>query len=151
MNLFDDEAGYDRDDPKHPDWADAMADRADMDRKREKEDRAEADDRDFALVRTLVNQLDEAISDLYSAGKLGGALPEKCKDLPDDVRDKLLSMGASMNDFVFWVRQRAQADDIGESRMFWAQEVEAGTGAWGVTAREALDRYFRADVLEGGG
>lgn len=44
MSFWDDDAGYDRDDPKHPDWADAMADRADMQRKREKEERAEAED-----------------------------------------------------------------------------------------------------------
>lgn len=36
--MWDDEAGYDRDDPKHPDFADVLADRADMERKRMKED-----------------------------------------------------------------------------------------------------------------
>ena len=30
--MWDDDAGYDRDDPKHPDWADAMADKADRER-----------------------------------------------------------------------------------------------------------------------
>lgn len=38
------DCGYDRDDPKHPGWADAMADKADMDRKRMKEDEAFAAD-----------------------------------------------------------------------------------------------------------
>ena len=33
---------YDLDDPKHPDWEDAAAERADLERKREKEDAAEA-------------------------------------------------------------------------------------------------------------
>lgn len=41
MSMWDDEAGYDRDDPKHPDWADAIADRADLLRKREKEEQHE--------------------------------------------------------------------------------------------------------------
>ena len=33
---------YDLDDPKHPDWEDAAAERADLERKRDKEDAAEA-------------------------------------------------------------------------------------------------------------
>lgn len=28
-NKWDDAAGYDKDDPKHPDWAERMADKAD--------------------------------------------------------------------------------------------------------------------------
>lgn len=36
--MWDPDAGYDRDDPKHPDFADAAAHKADMDRKRMKED-----------------------------------------------------------------------------------------------------------------
>lgn len=35
--MWDDEAGYDRDDPKHPGWAGAMLDRADDLRKQRKE------------------------------------------------------------------------------------------------------------------
>jgi len=35
---MDDYDGYDLDDPKHPDWGALAADRADMDRKRLKED-----------------------------------------------------------------------------------------------------------------
>ena len=34
---------YDLDDPKHPDWEDAAAERADLERKREKEDALEAE------------------------------------------------------------------------------------------------------------
>lgn len=34
---WDDDAGYDTSDPKHPDWGDRMLERADIERKREKE------------------------------------------------------------------------------------------------------------------
>lgn len=37
MSMWDDEAGYDRTDPKHPAWAGLQFDRADDDRKRVKE------------------------------------------------------------------------------------------------------------------
>lgn len=71
------------------------------------------------------------------------------KNLPDDVRSKLLTLGGSISDFVFWVRQRPQEDDIApDAQMYWAEEMEAGTGAWGVTTREALDNYFRDDLLD---
>lgn len=36
--MWDDEAGYDRGDPKHPDYAEAMRGRADDDRKRAREE-----------------------------------------------------------------------------------------------------------------
>ena len=39
MSFWDDEAGYDLRDPKHPTWADRMADMADIHRKLEKEQR----------------------------------------------------------------------------------------------------------------
>jgi hypothetical protein len=37
MSVWDDESGYDLDDPKHPTFADRYADWADIQRKREKE------------------------------------------------------------------------------------------------------------------
>jgi hypothetical protein len=48
MSIWDDETGYDRSDPKHPGWYDAACDRADIDRKRAKEDlhRAEWEEAD---------------------------------------------------------------------------------------------------------
>lgn len=59
--MWDDEAGYDRDDPKHPDWADAMADRADMQRKRLKEERDE--DEFLAGVKRLEEDVHEVAPD----------------------------------------------------------------------------------------
>lgn len=38
MTFFDDDSGYELDDPKHPTWAERMADRDDDERKRAKED-----------------------------------------------------------------------------------------------------------------
>lgn len=43
MSLWDDEAGYDLDDPKHPTYLDRYADVIDLRRKREKEDEHEAE------------------------------------------------------------------------------------------------------------
>lgn len=73
------------------------------------------------------------------------------KNLPDDIRSKLLTLGASISDYVFWVRRRPQEDDLGDApgdQMYWAEEMEAGTGAWGVTCREALDHYLSDDLLD---
>lgn len=44
LSMWDDEAGYDLDDPKHPTFADRYADWADQERKRRKEDALFADE-----------------------------------------------------------------------------------------------------------
>lgn len=75
------------------------------------------------------------------------------EDLPEDVRDELHRLACSIHDYTFWVRRRAQPSDLGSEpadQMYWASEIESGGGAWGVTPREALDRYFRNDVLDVG-
>jgi len=51
MSMWDDEAGYDYDDPKHPTWSDRMLDMADSLRKISKEQ---------GLSETLVRE-DEAL------------------------------------------------------------------------------------------
>jgi hypothetical protein len=73
------------------------------------------------------------------------------EDIPEDLRYELMRLAGSVNDYIFWVRHRAQPDDIDdtpESQMFWAQEIESGTGAWGVNAREALDHYLNEDLTD---
>lgn len=73
------------------------------------------------------------------------------KDIPLELRDKLLVMGSSTNDYVFWIHRKAQPDDLDdkpENQMYYALEVETGIGAWGVTPREAVDKYWHADLLD---
>jgi len=41
MSTWDDEAGYDRRDPKHPGWAESMAYASDLRRKEERESQPE--------------------------------------------------------------------------------------------------------------
>lgn len=104
-------------------------------------------DPQFAVVRKLLSELDLEVFRLVHAGHLDW----RDKNLPDDIRSRLLILGASISDYVFWVRQRSQPDDIDdtpESQMYWAEEMEAGTGAWGISAREALDRYLSDDMLD---
>lgn len=96
----------------------------------------------FDALKSAVAAVERELDALYSSVALDGE-----NDIPDDLRSKLLTMGSSINDLTFWVRQRAQEGDLG-SRMYWAEEMEAGTGCWGVSAREALDNYFRDDMLD---
>lgn len=97
----------------------------------------------FERVRAAV----EAVGREVEALKL----PIEEEDLPEDVRYELHRLACSFDDYTFWVRRRAQNDDLGtepSDQMYYALEVETGIGAWGVTAREALDRYWHRDVLD---
>ena len=94
-------------------------------------------------VESALAALEAEITKMADAGHLDW---EK-KQLPDEVRSKLLSLGGSMTDYVFWVRKRPQPDDL-DSQMYWAEEMEAGTGAWGVDARQALEHYLSDDILD---
>jgi hypothetical protein len=96
----------------------------------------------FDGVREKLQALTEEVNALR--------LPLK-DDLPEDVRYELHRLACSFSDYTFWVRRQAQDDDFGSEpgdQMFYASEIESGGGAWGVTPREALDRYFQADVLD---
>ena len=92
----------------------------------------------FALVARKLNELEQAIDDT----KL-----EWCEDLPHEIRAKLHVLASSINDFTLWVYERPYKDDP-DDKGWYALEVETGCGAYGVTAREALNNYFRDDVLD---
>lgn len=101
---------------------------------------------EFRGVREALAALRIEVAKLYDADVL-----DLETDLPMDVRDELLRLGCSLNDYVFHVFKRRQKDDLSEDPKTWmyrALEVESGGAAWGVTAREALDRYFRDDLLD---
>lgn len=98
---------------------------------------------EFHDLRGAIEAVEYEIADLFGPGRIG-----QDDEIPDDLRAKLMTMAGSLRDFTFWVRRKPQEDDIGDSQMYYAEEMEAGTGAWGVTAREALDNYFRSDVLD---
>lgn len=101
---------------------------------------------EFSRAREALAALSAEVSALYDADVL-----DLETDLPDDVRDELLRLGCSLNDYVFHVYKQRQQDDLSDTRESWmwrALEVESGGGAWGVTVREALDRYFRDDLLD---
>lgn len=71
-------------------------------------------------------------------------------DLPRNLRDRLHVLACSTADFTFWIERRAQPDDLSlepKDQMWYAQEVETGIGAWGVTPREAVDAYFRSEFM----
>lgn len=93
-------------------------------------------------VRELIEQLEKEIERLVDEGVIN----HRDRTLPLDIRDKLLAMGSSVEDYVFWIRRRAQPSDLGnkpEDQKWYAEEMEAGTGEWGITPREALNEYFR--------
>lgn len=101
---------------------------------------------EFAGVRNALLALNDEIAALYDNGTL-----DTQTDLPMDVRDELLRLGCSMSDYVFHVYKQRQQDDLSDDPKSWmhrAVEIETGVGAWGVTVREALDRYFRDDLLD---
>ena len=101
---------------------------------------------DFRHVRELLAGLRDQVRKLYETDVL-----DFDTHLPMDVRDELIRLGCSTIDYLFHVYRQRQNDDLTDDPMSWmyrALEVESGGGAWGVTAREAVDNYFRDDVLE---
>ncbi len=72
MSMWDDEAGYDRTDPKHPSWRDGMATAADMRRKAAKEnpvdaitERTNAALKAIGEARAAVDELEKALKDAW--------------------------------------------------------------------------------------
>jgi hypothetical protein len=93
-------------------------------------------------LRELVEQVEEEIDRLITEGEIN----HRDRTLPFDIRDKLLRMGCSIEDYVFWVARRAQPSDLGnkpEDQRWYAEEMETGMGAWGISPREAVNEYFR--------
>lgn len=52
-----------------------------------------------------------------------------------EFRGRCMSLVGSLDDSIYWVRER-------EPGLWYAEEMEAGTGAWGYSEREALTRYW---------
>ena len=101
---------------------------------------------EFRRVREALATLRKEIHALYETDVL-----DLDTHLPMDVRDELLTLGSSTSDFTFHIYRRRQRDDLSADPKTWmyrALEIESGVGEWGVTAREALDNYFRDDVLD---
>lgn len=97
-------------------------------------------------VRQALAALSAEITALYENGTL-----DLDTHLPMDVRNELLALGCSTSDYVLHIYRSRQKDDLSEDPATWmyrALEVESGGGAWGVTAREAIDNYFRDDLLD---
>lgn len=93
-------------------------------------------------LRELLAQVEEEIDRLIDEGEIN----PRDRTLPLDIREKLLTMGASINDYVFWVRRHPQPTDLGnkpEDQKWFAEEMETLQNAWGISAREALLEYFR--------
>ena len=67
--------------------------------------------------------------------------------LPSELRWRVMVLGSSVQDMNFWVRR-----DPAEPGCQWyiATEIETGTDAHGVSAREALDNYFSGADSPGG-
>ena len=93
-------------------------------------------------LRQLLAEVEEEIDRLIDEGEIH----PRDRTLPLDIREKLLTMGASIDDYVFWVRRKAQPTDLGnkpEDQKWYAEEMETLQGAWGSSPREALHEYFR--------
>ena len=133
------QCGYDhRDDDADPGVWDGTREELEIIRLREQPE--------FTGVRKALMALHDEITALYDNDTL-----DLNTDLPMDVRDELLRLGCSMKDYVFHVYKKRQKDDLSDSPGSWmyrAVEIETGVGAWGVTVREALDLYFRDDLLD---
>lgn len=94
------------------------------------------------LLRKLLDEVEQEIDRLFDEGEIN----HRDRTLPLDIREKLLRMGASIDDYVFFIRRRAQPTDLGnkpEDQKWYAEEMEAGTGAWGISPRESIQEYFR--------
>ena len=101
---------------------------------------------EFRRTREILADLRAEIHRLYETDVL-----DLGTDPPKDVRGELLRLGCSMGDYIFHIYKERQKDDLSDHPKTWmyrALEVESGGAAWGVTAREAVDNYFREDVLD---
>jgi hypothetical protein len=67
--------------------------------------------------------------------------------LPSALRWRVMVLGSSVEDMNFWVRHDPDEPDV---KWFIATEIETGTHAHGVSAREALDNYFSGANGPGG-
>lgn len=63
--------------------------------------------------------------------------------LPEALRWRFMVHGCSVRDMNFWVRR----EDQDGGRWYLCTEIETGMTVGGVDAREAVDNYFKADVL----
>jgi hypothetical protein len=63
--------------------------------------------------------------------------------LPEDLRWRVMVLGASVEDMNFWVRRR---DEDG-ARWYVATEIETGVEVGGVSERDALENYFRMSAV----
>jgi hypothetical protein len=60
--------------------------------------------------------------------------------LPHDLRWRVLVLGCSVEDMNFWVRHDPETP--ADQEWYVATEIETGCDVYGVSARDALDRYF---------
>lgn len=92
-------------------------------------------------LRALLAEVEQEIDRLIDEGEVD----PRTRTLPLDIREKLLEMGASIDDYVFWVRRKAQPTDLGnkpEDQKWFAEEMESKQNGWGISPREAVHRYF---------
>lgn len=88
-------------------------------------------------LRKLIEGVTKEVSSLQEGAEI-------TDDLPEDIRYELMRLACSVNDYIFWVR-KMESD---EGDLWRALEIESGVHQDAITAREALDFYFRADVLD---
>lgn len=93
-------------------------------------------------LRELLDEVEQEIERLTDEGEL----TPRDRTLPLDIREKLLEMASSIDDYVFWVRRKAQPTDLGnkpEDQKWFAEEMESKQNGWGISPREAVVEYFR--------
>lgn len=56
-------------------------------------------------------------------------------DVSPEFRGRCMSLVGSLDDSIYWVRER-------EPGLWYAEEMEAGTGAWGYSGQQALTNYW---------
>lgn len=96
-------------------------------------------------IATLLNSVDEILASEVSRIK-AQATPEERErhaffpGLPEELRWRVMVLGSSVEDLNFWVRK---SDEDPGGRWYVCTEIETGTDAGGVDAREAIDNYFK--------
>lgn len=90
-----------------------------------------------SVDRILKREQEEAQAKADRNGERICAFP----GLPEDLRWRVMVLGASVEDCNFWVRREDQ--DGGQWHL--VTEIETGVTVGGVTEREALDNYFKGE------
>lgn len=101
--------------------------------------------KDLTKFREALDRVEEE----YKALELGHD-----EDIPEDLRYKLMVLASSTKDYLFWLHtvdsEEISDEEIRKAGGTWWEvlEVESGVAEYGLEEKDAVDKLFRADVLD---